>query len=220
MLTNDGSYTLYNAAIGEHYHSVKGAVAESQHVFINAGLKFIGAQNNAVHILEVGLGTGLNALLTLQYAFEYTLRVHYTAVELFPLDLATVISLNLPEAIHHPELEHDFIRLHQTKFDKEFVVNDRFAFIKHRIDIRKYENTQGFNLVYYDAFSPNVQPELWTKELLETIYSMMLDNAALVTYCAKGQVKRDLKNADFLVQTLQGALGKREMIRAVKMSIA
>lgn len=215
-LTNDGSYTLYNESIGEHYHSVKGAFAESRHVFIDAGLKLIAAQNNTIDILEVGLGTGLNALLTLQYAVEHSLRIHYTAIELFPVDLETIHLLNLPKAIHHQELGDEFFRLHEAKFDKELVVNDRFTFIKHKTDIRRYESIKKFDLVYYDAFSPASQPELWTKELFENIYAMMQDNAVWVTYCAKGQVKRDLKNAGFNMETLQGALDKREMIRGRK----
>lgn len=144
VLTKDGSYTLFNKDFGEHYHSLQGAVAESNHVFIHAGLKFMAAKKPALNILEAGLGTGLNALLALQFSIENSLKVSYTSLELFPLDYKLIQSLQLPQAIQPPEIEKDFRRLHIANFDERFDLKNHFSFVKHKIDISEYQSETKF----------------------------------------------------------------------------
>ena len=221
IITADGSSTYFVPELKETYHSTRGAVSESQHVFIDAGLKPIVAkqlENNgkdeknrqvAIRILEMGFGTGLNALLTLLYAEEHKIAVYYECLEKYPLTKEEVAVLNYPD-------KDKLAALHACAWEEPVQLTADFCLCKHRIDLLDYCPTQIFDLVYFDAFAPDVQPDLWSKDLFAKIHASLSLGGILVTYSAKGTVKSALRAAGFEVQRLPGAVGKRHMIRAVK----
>jgi len=218
-LTKDGSNTLFNAELDEHYHSVHGAITESNHVFIDAGLKFIGAEKNSVSILEMGFGTGLNALLTFLQSDELNLDVKYHTLEAYPLTWGQVVDLNYLQLLEVPKQEELFKTLHECDWDTEYKLGPNFYFTKQKAfleNLTEEENTPSYDIIYYDAFAPSAQPELWTPEIFKFLYNRLNNSGVLTTYCAKGQVKRDLKSVGFEVESLPGPPGKREMTRAIK----
>jgi len=211
--TLDGSPTLFVPALNEHYHSVNGAVSEAVHVFIKNGLDFIRSQRiKPVRILEAGMGTGLNVCLTFHHAHE--LHIDYTAIEPYPLDESVWKTLNYDEWINRKIFE----AVHEAEWERSHPLTGFHPVIlkKLKTTLRDFHTEEKFDLIYYDAFAPNVQPELWSTEIFAKIYGMMNDGGALVTYCAKGSVKRALKTVGFKVESLPGAVGKREMTRAHK----
>ncbi len=210
VTTTDGSHTIKNESTGDTYHSVHGAVQESQHVFIKSGLEYFLAQHpkQRIRILEVGFGTGLNALLTLQ-AFP-DIELEYTTLEPYPLTEEIFHALNY-------DGKEILLRLHECEWFTPCSITKNFTLTKLRTtlsDVKLPEN--HFDVVYFDAFAPNSQPELWTQEAFAKIKSVMSTPSVFVTYCAKGQLKRDLKSFDLVVESLPGPPGKREMVRALK----
>lgn len=217
VTTLEGSHSLYIEALDEQYHSKYGAIQEAEHVFINAGLKYQVEQFNTINILEVGFGTGLNALLTLQYAIEHNININYYTIEAFPLSFDIVEQLNYPSFLKDKEqYSIYFTKLHALDWNEEHSIHANFNFIKYQSTIQTIQLQQKFHLVYYDAFAPSAQPELWTTTIFQKIYNNLLPNAVLVTYCAKGEVKRNFKNIGFQLEALAGPKGKREMIRVKK----
>jgi len=212
VMTHDGSPTLYIERFDEHYHSVHGAVQESVHVYIQAGLAFMAQKQKHIQIFEMGFGTGLNALLTIDFAKENNLFVDYHSIELYPLDTENIKALEQYKDFAH----QDFLKLHQAEDGKKIHLNDNFAFTKYHQNLLGFNTDILFDLVYYDAFAPSAQPELWTASTFEKLYNMMSNNACLVTYCAKGEVKRNMKSVGFKIESLPGPKGKREMTRALK----
>jgi tRNA U34 5-methylaminomethyl-2-thiouridine-forming methyltransferase MnmC len=215
ITTSDGSSTLYVEDLDEHYHSVHGAIGESEHIFIRAGFHadhLIGQE--AIAVLEIGFGTGLNALLTYFAALEMHKRVHYTTIEPFPLTDTEVSLLNYTDFL--PEQSKEiFGRLHRSAWEEDVSISDDFVLCKHRQSaLATAFSSDSFHLVYFDAFAPLVQPELWTDELFTTISKWMRKGGVLVTYSSKGTVKRSLQQAGFSVEKLPGPTGKREIIRA------
>ena len=232
ITTNDGSCTLFVPEIEEHYHSVKGACTESQHIFIKQGLKASTA--STPRVLEIGFGTGLNALLTLIEAEKEEKLVHYTSLELYPLNWELIEQLDYPhlklttdseaENTRIPAeqlIEEWFEQLHQAPWNEPIAITKRFSLHKVHTDITLWINQNGderFDVVYFDAFSPEKQPELWTPEIFGALYAMMKNEGVLVTYCAKGVVRRSLQNAGFKVERLPGPPnGKREILRATRL---
>jgi len=213
VITNDGSPTLYVERFDEHYHSIHGSMQESLHVFIQAGLDYKAKQQPSIRIFEMGLGTGLNALLTLNYAQQHNVFVDYHAIELYPLTLESINKLVQFPNFNHP----NFLELHQIKSNKMLNIGENFRFTKYLQDINDYKPSQLFDLIYYDAFAPSAQDELWTVEMFQKMYDMLDDGGCLVTYCAKGIVKRTLKSVGFNIESLPGPIGKREMTRAIKL---
>lgn len=218
--TEDGSATLFVPELNEHYHSVKGARTESQHIFIDMGLKASTAIQP--HILEIGFGTGLNALLTLETAEQEKRPVHYTSIELYPLSWEEVDILNysnnpLFKELHTASWNKDVnitpcFTLHKIKGDVNRVISDKQLAV-----IGEPPANYSFDLVYFDAFAPEKQPELWSEELFRNIYSCMNYNGILTTYCAKGVIRRLLQAVGFTVERLPGPPGgKREILRAGK----
>ena len=218
--TEDGSATLFVPELNEHYHSVKGARTESQHIFIDMGLKASTAIQP--HILEIGFGTGLNALLTLETAEQEKRPVHYTGIELYPLSWEEVDILNysnnpLFKELHTASWNKDVnitpcFTLHKIKGDVNRVISDKQLAV-----IGEPPANYSFDLVYFDAFAPEKQPELWSEELFRNIYSCMNYNGILTTYCAKGVIRRLLQVVGFTVERLPGPPGgKREILRAGK----
>ncbi len=219
ITTSDGSHSLINAELNETYHSTHGAIQESIHVFVNNGLEFFEQRNkpSEIKILEVGFGTGLNALLALQHSISQQSKIHYESLEAFPIDLQTVSQLNYPQIINFPEAEKYFTQLHQSTWDQENVTTTSFTLFKRHVKIQDTDlGLEKFDVIFFDAFAPSKQPEMWELAILKKIEQSMKANAVFVTYCAKGQLKRDLKSFGLMVETLAGPPGKKEMVRAVK----
>lgn len=205
--TEDGSATLFVPELNEHYHSVKGARTESQHIFIDMGLKASAAPRPRV--LEIGFGTGLNALLTLEAAEEEKRLVHYTGIELYPLSWEEADALKYSG---NPL----FKELHTSSWGKDVNITPYFTLHKIQGDATKWRMAD-FDVVYFDAFAPEKQPEMWSEELFRNIYAGMNANGILTTYCAKGVVRRLLQAVGFTVERLPGPPGgKREILRALK----
>ena len=223
QLTKDGSHTLFNAQINESYHSTNGALQESLHVFIEAGLK---AQleknvNNRIQILELGFGTGLNAILSYIECNKQQVDCDYTGIEAFPLDLPLIEQLNYTDWMNEDEKDK-FNQIHTSEWNKKNDLNTQISLQKFHSkieDIAKHplsKMTNHFDLVYMDAFDPAKQPELWTIDIFTTLYQIMKDGASLVTYSSKGDVKRAMRAAGFKVERLPGPIGKRHMLRGKK----
>ena len=204
----DGSTTLWVPGLDEHYHSIHGALTESQHVFIEAGLKAIGTSN--VRILEVGLGTALNARLTLDQAQQDGRSIAYDALEKFPLTKEEIEAVGLQGM----SKEAPFLTATPGAVTQ---ITEEFTFRLLVEDVKSFKGEQGsYDLIYFDAFAPSAQPDLWTDAVFENMYGLLKPGGALVTYCAKGVVKRSMKAAGFEVEALPGPPRKREMTRAWK----
>lgn len=221
-LTADGSYTVALPQLGVTYHSMHGAVQESLHVFINAGLGSVLPRNDGstpLHILEMGFGTGLNALLTLQYALQHRVAVSYVAVERFPLEDETLAALGYGGGEDGRWTDY-FRLLHRAAWEIPVQLHPLFCLHKYPADFQDFHPVGLFDLVYYDAFAPNVQPELWTSDIFRKLYAVLQPGGVLTTYCAKGDVRRTLLAEGFVVEKLPGPPGKREMLRARKPNLA
>jgi tRNA U34 5-methylaminomethyl-2-thiouridine-forming methyltransferase MnmC len=213
IVTEDGSHSLFNEALDETYHSRHGAVQESMHVFIKHGFRHLAETQNrkSISILEVGFGTGLNALLTLTEANEYDLSVAYTSLETYPLGQEVWRNLNYPDS------HNLFKELHLADWQKWNEINSHFKLLKLENQLQDVElKPLQFDLIYFDAFAPNKQPEMWELAVLEKLEKTIKPGGIFVTYCAKGQLKRDLKSLGLMVESLLGPPGKREMVRALK----
>ncbi len=213
--TADGSNTLYVPELDEHYHSVKGALTESEHIFIGMGLRHTAA--SSPRILEIGFGTGLNAFLTLLEADASRRHVHYTSIERYPVAEETVRRLGYPERIC-PARSADFYALHAAPWGCDSVQSEYFTLHKVEGDFTTYTfPREAFDVVYFDAFAPEKQPEMWSQELFCQLYDSLSDGGVFTTYCAKGAVRRMLQAAGFVVERLPGPPGgKREILRGTK----
>ena len=209
IITKDGSHSLFIPRLNETYHSKNGAITEAMHVFIRNGLHFHSKRN--LNILEIGFGTGLNALLTLENLGNK--KVHYTTLEPFPIVEETYNKLNFHAFTKSDE--ESFLQLHNCEWEKEIQLSTNFTFFKTNNKLQNF-NSGKFDIIYFDAFAPEKQPEVWTKTVFEKMYCLLKENGFLVTYCAKGIVKRMLKSVEFEVESLVGPPGKREMVRANK----
>lgn len=213
ILTADGSHTVQIKDRNITYHSHHGAVQESKHVFIEAGLLYKVKQlPGTVRLFEMGFGTGLNALLTLKEGEKLNKPVVYSAVENYPLTASETGSLNYNEVV--PGSKEVFERLHQTEWNKKISITPFFTLNKINADLLAYTFEEPVDLIYYDAFAPTAQPELWTLEVFQKLYALLAPGGVLVTYCSKGDVRRAMMAAGFLVEKLPGPKGKREMVRA------
>ena len=213
ICTEDGSHSLYVKELDEHYHSVHGAVTESEHVFIEAGLKAVPGDH--IDIFEMGFGTGLNAFLTLIEIRGSGKTVHYTGLEKYPLEPDTLESLNYA-SFSPKNLGKFFNALHRAPWNKKTEINFEFILEKIDGDIRNLDFLNQFDLVYFDAFSPDKQPELWTTGIFIRIFRSMKSGSILTTYSSKGQIRRNMAEAGFRVEKLPGPLKKHDMTRAWK----
>lgn len=216
VLTSDRSHTLTSPFEGEHYHSVHGAVTESMHVCITAGLEYVASSQpgKKVHILEVGLGTGLNALLACAFSQQQQVHVHYTSLEPYPLSPELATTLNYPEQIRQENAADWFSNIHTSPWEMENTIHDQFHLTKVKKGIADFIGTSHFDLCFFDAFGPRVQPEMWEAGIFKAIRAMMKEGGILVTYSCKGDVQRALKASGFIIEKLPGPPGKREMLRA------
>jgi len=214
-ITNDGSSTLYVPQLNEHYHSIHGAITESLHVFIKNG--FYKIYKPKIDIIEMGFGTGLNAFLTFLETLKQKIFVYYYSIDLFPLNEYLFKKLNYIEVMNiDKNIKKYFYKFHECEWNKDYVVNDYFVLHKRLIDITAKNPEGKFDIVYYDAFAPSKQPEVWSEEVLKKFYNVMRCKGIFTTYCASGKVKRALHNIGFEVNVLPGPPNKREMINAIK----
>ena len=212
ITTSDGSHTIRNTALNETYHSIHGAIQESMHVFILNGLQefHLRSHQSSISVLEVGFGTGLNAFLTLEYAQRHNISVRYTSLEPFPLSREFWLRLNYGGSDNA-----EFLRIHETPWDVAHALSPNFTILKRKASLQEVFLESVYDVVYFDAFAPAISPELWTLQSLRKSTEKITHGGVFVTYSAKGQVKRDLRDLGGTVETLPGPPGKREMVRAV-----
>ncbi len=213
--TEDGSLTLRRGSCGESFHSHRGAIGESLHVFIDGALEVRASQWDSLEtitIFEVGFGSALNCYLSLKKAQELGLKISYHAIELYPID--NEIANSYGEMLSFSD---DFNRLHSAPWGETTVINDYFTVTKIKGDFTQHQHSAKYDVVYFDAFSPDSEPQMWSKELFENLYSSMRAGGIISTYCAKGAVRRDMEAAGFSVERMDGALGKRHMLRGIKL---
>ena len=219
--TEDDSTTLELIGSDEHFHSTYGAIQESEHIFIQNGLCKIAKEQSPIRIFEMGFGSGLNALLSLLFAVRENISIDYIGIEAYPVEMELVEKLNYSDRLNLKKEESLYFgRLHTIAWDKKVQIHPNFQFekIQTKLEVMTLpEDT--FDLVYFDAFNPDLQPELWTEEIFRKIFSAMKPQGILMTYSAKGKVKRALKAAGFKLNALSGPIGKREITQAVKANI-
>lgn len=216
ITTSDGSKTLYLIELDEQYHSVNGAITESRHVFLKNGLEFSGAKQS-LNLLEIGFGTGLNALLTAVYAIENKIKISYFTIEKYPLIPDIISELNYGDLLGG-NAEILFDAIHSSEWGKMVEIDPFFRICKIETDLVEFNfkfNTP-FDLVYFDAFGPDKQPEMWNHFVFLSLFEMLSSGGVIVTYSAKGEVRRRMASAGFAVERLPGPPGKREMLRGIK----
>ena len=215
ITTGDGSKTIQIEDWNEQYHSKHGAVQEAYHVFIEHGLRLF--NNRSITILEVGLGTGLNALITLLEAAKQQLTVDYIGVEAFPVSVDEISALDYCRQLGADNVEASFNKMHSSNWEEEVAITPDFSLLKQKKDFRQIDEENLVDLVYFDAFGARVQPDLWTEEIFSIMHNALKQEGVLVTYAAKGSVRRAMQAVGFTVERLPGPPGKREMLRAIKM---
>ncbi|WP_462253603.1 tRNA (5-methylaminomethyl-2-thiouridine)(34)-methyltransferase MnmC2 [Ekhidna sp.] len=215
ITTEDGSHSLFDEELNETYHSTRGARGESMHVFIKEGLEYWRAKNNTdqIRILEIGLGTGLNAFLTAEFCDQFNQDVVFTSLEPFPIKKELYENLNFYNSDEEKEILLD---IHTSKWEDEVQLTNKFSLLKSQSKLEDFHTDQTYHIIYFDAFAPSKQPEVWSVNNLKKCYSLLESGGVLTTYCAQGQFKRNLSAAGFGVETLQGAMGKKEMVRGLK----
>jgi tRNA U34 5-methylaminomethyl-2-thiouridine-forming methyltransferase MnmC len=218
IITNDNSKTIFLPHLNETYHSIHGAIQEAKHVFTNKLIdSFQVNKQNEINILEIGLGTGLNVLLTYIETEPFNKVINYSAIEAFPLNPNLAFKMDYCSMLGN-KYKYIFEKIHNEKWEEKFQISNNFSLKKLNIKIENYEPLKNkFDVIYYDAFGPKAQPEMWSINIFQKMYDILKLNGFLITYCAKGEVKRNLKTLGFKVETLQGPPGKREMTKAVKL---
>jgi len=209
-ITSDGSHTLFVPEIDECYHSSHGAIQESRHIFIEAGLKQ--CAKSEIKVLEIGFGTGLNAFLTLIEAEKTQTQIHYTSLELFPVEVEKALQLNYADG-YSPEIRNYFELLQTSPWNTKVQISPNFSLEKIEADFTTVAFSDKYVVIYFDAFSPEKQPEMWSLQQFEKIAKQCNPGAILTTYCAKGIVRRAIQAAGFTMERLPGPPGKREILR-------
>ena len=215
-ITLDGSTTLYAPDFGQHYHSVHGAIQESMHVFIEAGLAYSLTKNKQINLLEVGYGTGLNAFLS--YLHRQNSIIHYTGIDAYPVPANLAMALNYPDQINAHGGAEIFKKMSNFPWNQRLILSPEFSFRKVLCMLEEFQCEDRFDLIFFDAFSPNSQPELWTVDIFARLYAHCNPGAIMTTYSAKGSIRRAMQAAGFSVEKLPGPPGKREMVRASRPS--
>ncbi|MEM1001883.1 MAG: tRNA (5-methylaminomethyl-2-thiouridine)(34)-methyltransferase MnmD [Bacteroidota bacterium] len=222
ITTSDGSKTIQIEDWNEQYHSIHGALQEANHVFIKHGLLFFCSEfiseshEKSINVLEIGFGTGLNAFLTLIKAEELAIKINYTGVEAYPVSKEELTQLDYADFIS-PNHRFYFESMHHINWEKRLVISPVFSLLKQEKFFKDISDQNEFDLIYFDAFGARVQPGLWTESIFEKMFTALRDNGVLVTYSAKGSVRRAMEAVGFKVERLPGPPGKREMLRAQKM---
>jgi tRNA U34 5-methylaminomethyl-2-thiouridine-forming methyltransferase MnmC len=214
IITADGSTTIHIPEWNEQYHSKHGAIQEAYHVFVKNGLSLF--NNQKINVLEIGFGTGLNCFITLLELEKFNLEVDYTGVEAYPISKKEIESLNYISQLKAEEKASFFNQIHEMSWEEKHVIHENFNLIKQQKSFVNIDDKNTFNLIYFDAFGARVQPELWTEEIFKKMYIALKKGGVLVTYSAKGSVRRAMQAVGFVVERLKGPQGKREMLRAIK----
>lgn len=218
ILTEDGSHSIFSERFQSTYHSSHGAIQESEHVFIKHGLDYYYNKTNhdQISILEYGFGTGLNALLSLKYAIDNNININYFGIEAYPLKSTEYTQLNYIDEIKLPELHKHFQMMHDSEDNSNLNIHPKFIFSKKKQDFEEFESKTKYDIVYFDAFSPDIQSHLWERPFLDKVIDNLKPNGILITYGAKGTFKRALKSLGLKIENPPGPPGKREITRAIK----
>lgn len=211
LITSDGSTTINLPELNEQYHSKNGSINESYHVFINSGLRQVAS--NVVSILEIGFGTGLNCFITY---LEAEKEIHYVGVEAYPVTSEEVEKMNFISVLNAEKDKASFEKIHDISWGEKHQISNKFSLTKRKQFFEDIDDKNAFNLIYFDAFGARVQPQLWTVEIFRKMFDSLQENGILVTYSAKGSVRRAMQEVGFTVERLPGPPGKREMLRAIK----
>tara|TARA_B100000508_G_C11429954_1_gene262828 strand:- start:262 stop:924 length:663 start_codon:yes stop_codon:yes gene_type:complete len=214
IITADGSTTIHLPDWNEQYHSKHGAIQEAQHVFIKNGLALFSKKK--LKVLEIGFGTGLNSFITFLEAPKMELEIDYVGVEAYPVSIDEIENLNYVSELNAGKYKEVFVKMHQHKWEAKVAISPEFDLTKRKQFFNDITDSNTFDLIYYDAFGARVQPELWTENLFEKMFEALKLGGVLVTYSAKGSVRRAMQAVGFFVERLPGPPGKREMLRAIK----
>lgn len=214
--TKDGSHTLVSKEFGELYHSSNGSIQEAEHIFMKNGLHNL--EKEEISVFEMGFGSGLNAILAYYFAKENNKTINYTTIEAFPVSIETIEQLNYNDFLEKENFDKNFLKLHKTDWNKIVSISDFFSIEKlhQKIEYLDVSKLEKQDIVFYDAFAPNAQANLWEETVLQKMYDLLKPNGFLITYCAKGIFKRTLKSIGFEVVALPGPIGKREITMAKK----
>ena len=213
--TSDGSTTIFLPDWNENYHSKHGAIQEAYHVFIKNGLSLF--PNQSISILEIGFGTGLNALITYLESQKLQQKIDYVGVEAFAISSDELQSMNYVQELHANDFTNVFEKMHSVSWGEKNTISDDFYLLKRNQFFQDIDDVEKFDLIYFDAFGYRVQPELWSTAIFKKMYDALKPNGVLVTYAARGVVKRSMIEVGFTVEKLAGPPGKREMFRASKL---
>ncbi len=217
IITKDGSHSFYLPEMDEHYHSINGSITESQHIFVNNGLRPLLPIHDSIQILEVGFGTGLNAFTSFIESKKNQNSIQYHGLELYPMQWEQVKELNYSKMIDGDNYSSDFEKIHTTPWEEVAAISTEFSLVKIKEDLRQFEMKTSFHLIYFDAFAPEKQEEMWTDEIFHKLFEALKPGGVLVSYCVKGKIRRSLKEIGFFVEKLAGPIGgKREVLRAKK----
>jgi len=215
LITSDGSTTIHLPEWNEQYHSKHGAIQEAYHVFIKHGLSLFTA-SETISILEIGFGTGLNAFISYLEAKKHQLNINYIGVEAYPVEKEEILKLNYVTELNVKEEQVVFNKMHSLSWNKKHVLSTNFSLTKRKQFFDTINDVELCNLIYYDAFGARVQPELWTVDIFKKMFNALKQGGVLVTYSAKGSVRRAMQEVGFIVEKLPGPPGKREMLRGEK----
>lgn len=215
IITQDGSSSIYIPELDETYHSKFGAIQEAKHVFIKNGLDLF-EDGSEISILEIGFGTGLNAIITLLEAEKRNLKINYVGVEAYPIRLEEIAQLNYVAQLESPQKQVDFEKMHSANWEEEIVIHPNFTLTKRKRLFADISDENTFDLIYFDAFGFTVQPELWNEEIFEIMYKSLKNRGMLTTYACRTSIKKAMQHVGFQTLKLPGAPGKREMLRALK----
>lgn len=215
IITQDGSSSIYIPELDETYHSKFGAIQEAKHVFVKNGLDLF-ENGSEISILEIGFGTGLNALITMLEAEKRNLKVNYVGVEAYPIALDEIVQLNYVEQLEASDKQVDFEKMHASNWEEEIIITPNFTLTKRKLSFADISDENTFDLIYFDAFGFTVQPELWNEEIFEIMYKTLKNRGILTTYACRTSIKNAMQHAGFQTLKLPGAPGKREMLRALK----
>lgn len=215
IITKDGSSSIYIPELDETYHSKFGAIQESKHVFIKNGLDLF-EDDAEISILEIGFGTGLNALITLLEAEKRNLKINYVGVEAYPIALDEILQMNYATQLEAPNKQVDFEKMHASNWEEEIRINPNFIITKRKQFFADITDVTTYDLIYFDAFGFTVQPELWDEKIFEIMYKSLKNRGILTTYACRTSIRLAMQYAGFQTLKLPGAPGKREMLRALK----
>ena len=215
IITQDGSSSIYIPELDETYHSKFGAIQEAKHVFIKNGLDLF-EDGSGISILEIGFGTGLNALITMLEAENRNLKINYVGVEAYPIALDEILQLNYVKQLESPEKQVDFEKMHASNWEEEIAINSNFTLTKRKQSFEEISDENTFDLIYFDAFGFTVQPDLWNEAIFEIMFKSLKNRGILTTYACRTSIKNAMQHAGFQTLKLPGAPGKREMLRALK----